>query len=186
MIKSAAIIDVWDVGTFDSELRSNLDTHSDVIRDYMLISRRQWLEREAFDHTIPYPENPYADEFIWVMEHIMLRLMEARTIRAWHYARLTNEEVDVLRQGGIYPSSPDTFRLRFAAQVAAGTFSQEVADRLFADSPYQSDQFDSRSGKFWMVSHPYNVEYYGVTLLLESWGASQPISGSEMPRSRAC
>ncbi|MER9300998.1 hypothetical protein NKI38_31765 [Mesorhizobium sp. M0621] len=169
MIESVAIIDVWDVETFDSELRGDFDAHADVIRNYMLTSRRQWLEREASDHTMPYPENPYAGEFMWVKEHIM-RLMEVRTIRAWHYTRLTDAEVGILRQGGIYPSSLDTIQSRFAAQVAAGTFSQEVTDRLFADSPYQSDQLDSRSNKFWMVSHPVDVEDGGVELLLEIWG----------------
>ena len=169
MTDGVAIIDVWDVETFDRELRGDLDAHADVIRNYMLTSRRQWLERETSDHTMPHPENPYAGEFIWVKEHIM-RLMEVRTIRAWHYTRLTDAEVDILRQGGIYPSSLDTIRSRFAAQVAAGAFSQEVAARLFADSPYQSDQLDARSNKFWMVSHPVNVEDSGVELLLESWG----------------
>ena len=99
-----------------------------------------------------------------------MRLMEARTIRAWHYTRLTDTEVDALRQTGIYPSSLDTIRSRFAAQVVAGGFAQEVADRLFADSPYQSDQLDARSGKFWMTSHPVNIDDGGVELLLESWG----------------
>lgn len=134
MTEGNAIIDVWDVKTFDSELLGDLDAHADVIRDYMLTSRHQRLEREASDHTMPYPENPYAGEFMWVKEHIM-RLMEVRTIRAWHYTRLTDAEVDVLRQGGIYPSSLDTIRSHFAAQVAAGAFNQEVADRLFVDSP---------------------------------------------------
>jgi hypothetical protein len=134
----------------------------------MSSARPQWLEREASDHTMPYPENPYAGEFIWGKEHIM-RLMEVRTIRAWHYTRLTDAEVDVLQQGGIYPSSLDTIRSRFAAQVAAGAFNQEVADRLFADSPCLSDQLNSRSDKFWMVSHPVDVEHGGVELLLESW-----------------
>lgn len=161
MNKGSAIIDVWDVETFDRELRGDLNAHADVIRDYMLTSRHQWLEREASDHTMPYPENPYAGEFIWVKEHIM-RLMEVRTIRAWHYTRLTDAEVDVLQQGGIYPSSLDTIRARLEAQVAAGAFNQEIADRLFADSPYQSDQLDSRSDKFWMVSHPVEVENGGV------------------------
>jgi hypothetical protein len=163
------IIDVWNVETFDDELRGDLDVHGDVIRDYMLTSRREWLEREASDRTMPYPENPYAGEFIWVKEHIM-RLMEARTIRAWHYTRMTDEEIGALRQGGIYPSTLDNIRSRFAAQVAAGVFSQEIADRLFANSPYQSDQRDSRSNKFWMVSHPVDIEDGGVELLLESWG----------------
>lgn len=99
-----------------------------------------------------------------------MRLMEVRTICAWHYTRLTDAEVDVLRQDGIYPSSLDTIRSRFAAQVAAGAFNQEVADCLFADSPYQSDQLDSLSNKFWMVSHPVDVEDGGVELLVEGWG----------------
>lgn len=169
MTEGIAIIDVWNVETFDGELRGDLDVHADVIRDYMITSRRQWIEREASDHIMPYPENPFAGEFMWVKEHIM-RLMEARTIRAWHYTRLTDAEIDALRRGGIYPSSLDTIRSRFAAQVAAGTFTQEIADRLFADSPYQSDQLDARSDKFWMVSHPVDIEDGGVELLLESWG----------------
>ena len=163
------IIDVWSVEAFDDELRSDLDAHGNVINDYMLTSRRQWLEREASDRMMPHPENPYASEFTRVKEHIM-RLMEERTIRAWHYTRMTDEETESLRQGGIYPSTLDNIRSRFAAQVAAGVFSQEIADRLFADSPYQSDQRDSRSNKFWMVSHPIKIEDGGVELLLESWG----------------
>lgn len=163
------IIDVWNVETFDAELRGDLDVHAEVIRNYMLTSRRQWLEREASDHTMAHPENPYAGEFIWVQEHIM-RLMEARTIRAWHYTRLTDVEVVVLRRDGIYLSSLDTIQSRFVAQVAAGAFTQEIADRLFADSPYQSDQLGSRSNKFWMVSHPVDIEDSGVEPLLENWG----------------
>lgn len=169
MSKRDDVIDVWDTGTFDAELRGDLDVHADVIRGYMLTSRRQGLEREASDHTKPHPENPYAGEFIWVKDHIM-QLMEARTIRAWHYTRMTDTEIDALRQGGIYPSNLDNIRSRLAAQVAAGTFSHEVADRLFSDSPYQSDQRGSRSNKFWMVSHPVDTEDGGVELLLESWG----------------
>ncbi|MDP9759489.1 MULTISPECIES: hypothetical protein [Agrobacterium] len=43
MTEGITIIDVWDVEwdveTFDSELRGDLDAHADVIRDYMLTSR---------------------------------------------------------------------------------------------------------------------------------------------------
>lgn len=58
------VIDVWSIETFDDELRG------DVIFDYMLTSRRQWLERETSDRTIPCPEIPYAGEFIRAKEHI--------------------------------------------------------------------------------------------------------------------
>lgn len=163
------IIDVWNAATFDAELRGDLDAHLEVIRDYFLTLRRQWLEREASDHHMPYLENPYADEFQWVTEHIM-RLMEERTIRAWHYTRMTDAEVDALRHGGIYPSTLANIRTRLADQVTAGAFTEEVADRLFADSPYRSDQRGSRLNKFWMVSHPVEIEDGGVELLLERWG----------------
>jgi hypothetical protein len=38
MTEGIAIIDVWDVETFDSELRGDLDSHADVICDYILTS----------------------------------------------------------------------------------------------------------------------------------------------------
>lgn len=167
--EDVGIIDVWNVDTFDNELRGDLYAHAELIRDYMITSRRQSREHEASDHRMPYPENPHASEFLSAKEHIM-RLMEARTIRAWHHTRMTDTEIDDLRQTGIYPSSLDVIRSRFAAQVVAGAFSQEVADRLFADSPYQGDQFDARSGKFWMTSHPVDIEDGGVAVFLESWG----------------
>lgn len=63
MTEGIAIIDVWDVETFDSELRGNLDAHIDVIRDYTLTSRRQWLEREASDRTL-------SRESLWGRVHV--------------------------------------------------------------------------------------------------------------------
>lgn len=169
MTLRSGLIDVWDLDSFDAELRGNLEAHAELIRDYFLTSRRLWIEREASDHTRPYPENPYAGEFIWIEEHVM-RLMEERTIRAWHYTRMIDEEVAALRREGVYLSSLDSIRVRLAAQVKAGAFSEEVSDRLFADSPFQSEQLDSRSNKFWMVSHPVVIDDGGVELLLESWG----------------
>jgi len=167
--EDASVIDVWNIDTFDKDLRGALDAHADLIRDYMTTSRRQSREHETSDHRMPYPENPYAGAFLEFKENIM-RLMEARTIRAWHYTRMTDAEIDALQQTGIYPSSLDNIRSRFDAQVVAGTFSQDVADRLFADSAYQSDQFEARSDKFWMTSHPINIEYDGVAVFMESWG----------------
>ena len=99
-----------------------------------------------------------------------MRLMEARTIRAWHYTRMTDEEVAALPRDGVYLSSLDGLRVRLAAQVKTGMFNEEVSRSLFADSPFQSEQRGSRSDKFWMVSHPATIDDGGVELLLESWG----------------
>lgn len=166
---SSAPIDVWDLATFDDELRGSLVAYAGLIRDYFVTSRRQFLEREASDHTAAYPDNPHASEFYRFTENVM-GLMEARTIRAWHYTRMTDAEVNTMRRVGVYPSTLDNIRARLAAQVDTRAFSQEVADRLFADSPYQAERPDSRLEKFWMVSHPLSVEDSGVESLLKYWG----------------
>ena len=164
-----AIVDVWDITTFDAELRSDLDAHADLIQSYMITSRRLWLERDGSDHTRPYPDNPYAGEFMAISDYIGAQ-MEERTIRAWHYTRMTDAEAETVRSDGIHMSTPETLRVRLSALVAAGNIKQAIADQLFADSPFQSDQRESRSDKFWMVSHPHEIEDGGVQLLLESWG----------------
>lgn len=51
MTEGVAIIDVWDVEP-SIELCGDLDAHTDVIRDYMLTSRRQWLKAPVFLHLL--------------------------------------------------------------------------------------------------------------------------------------
>jgi hypothetical protein len=53
--------------------------------------------------------------------------------------------------------------------VAEGILSSELADALYAASPFHQ-QNDARSGKFWMTSHPLSVDDHGVELLLSHWG----------------
>ncbi|AUG51493.1 hypothetical protein [Thalassospira marina] len=168
-MNDCAPIDVWDIDTFDEELLGDLDTHAILIRKYFQILRRQRLERETSDHTMSHPMNPYAEEFIRVTEHVML-LMERRLIRAWHYTRMTDTEVDVLSRNGVILSTINTLRKRLNAQVAEGLLPQDIVELLFWDSPFQTDEFDGRSDKFWMVSHPISIKDSCVAPLLASWG----------------
>lgn len=115
--EDAGVIDVWNIDTFDNELRGDLDTHANLIRDYMIASRRQSREHGASDHRMPCPENPNAGEFLSVKEHIM-RLMEARTMRAWHYTRMTDAEIDDLRQKGIQNHA--TPRIFYGCELTPG------------------------------------------------------------------
>lgn len=171
-IMIAKLIDVWNVETFDEDLIAELRAHAELIRNYMMTDRRLYLEREASDHTMPYPTNPYGLDYMEFVEKVG-RDMEARTIRAWHFTRLMDAEIDIIRSNGIYPSTLETVRRRLDIQVAGGVFSAEVADALFAASPFNfnSEQLESRSNKFWMTSHPRRViDDSGVTLLLGNWG----------------
>jgi hypothetical protein len=93
--------------------------------------------------------------------------MRSGTIRAWHHARLTAEEVEKLRDEGIHLSTPATLRACLDSQVASGA---ELADALYAQSPFHSDQQKERSGKFYGVSHPLPVDNSGVEPLMTHWG----------------
>ena len=71
----------------------------------------------------------------------------------------------------IYPSTLDTIRRRLNARVAAGDFTAEAAEKLFAASQFQNtSQAEARSNKFWMTSHPIPHDDSGVELLLGNWG----------------
>ena len=169
---TASVIDVWNVDTFDKDLTAELRAHAELIRNYVVTDRRLYLEREASDHTMPYATNSYGSDYIDLVEKIG-RDLEDRTIRAWHFTRLTDAETDIIRSHGIYPSTLETLRRRLDIQVAAGVFSAEVSNALFAASPlnFDSEQLESRSNKFCMTSHPREVVHdSGVTLLLSNWG----------------
>jgi hypothetical protein len=97
--------------------------------------------------------------------------MEARTIRVWHYTRLTDPEVKALRTGGIDLSTLETTRQRLDAQVAGGQISVEIGNALFAANPFHaSDQSEPRSNKFRMTSHPVRVDNDTVILLVANRG----------------
>jgi len=96
--------------------------------------------------------------------------MASRTIRAFHYTRLTNDEVAELRRSGIHLSTPTTLRRRLDAQVVSGALPPEIADQLYDASPFHSEQRDVRSEKLWMVSHPIAVDDNGVAPLMARWG----------------
>jgi hypothetical protein len=179
------LIDVWDVSTFDRELRRGLDDHASLIRDYIMTDRRLFLEREASDRRLPAPENPFAVDFYRMTERVVMKIMASRTIRGWHYTRMTDDEVVSLRASGIYLSSLETIRSRLAAQVLAGAFSQDAADQLFADSPFSRGQEESRSSKFWMVSHPLTCDDGGVELLLGHWGGEATYFWQQDPKLQA-
>lgn len=169
-MKLSTPIDLWDVSTYDEHLRRMLDAHTELIRQYFETDRRLDLKREAADRWMPVRPNPYAQAFVRFTEGIVMPAIAERTIRGWHYTRLTDDEVEIIRKKGIYPSTLATLRARLDAQVIKATLTRPVADALYQASPFHKELMGNRSNKFWMVSQPRPVDDSGVTLLLESWG----------------
>jgi hypothetical protein len=166
------LIDVWDIRTFDPDLLNVLVSNADLIRTYIDTNNRIFLSYDLGrdpDRLLLRPENPSAAEFYSLLE-AMDRLMAVRTIRAFHYTRLTDEEVAGIRASGVHVSTLQSLRRRLDVLVASGRLAADVADRLYAESPFHSEQLQARSGKFWMASHPIPPNDSGVVPLMKHWG----------------
>lgn len=169
---SPAPIDVWDHATFDGELLDALENAADDILGYVATEHRIFLEQDldrGSGRSILRPSNPYWSAYNAVVGCVADR-MERRVIRAWHYTRMTDAEVDTLRQEGIHLSTPESLRRRLDAVVAAGAISADAADQLYAQSPFHGDQHDVRVNRFWMNSHPVAFDDGSVALLIRHWG----------------
>jgi len=166
------IIDVWDASTFDQGLLERLTAHTDTIVDYYARDHAIFLEHElgrGAGRSILRPDNRHAAAFIALKEGLMADMAE-RTIRAWHYTRLTDSEVAALQADGPHLSTVERLRARVDALAASGALQAASVEVIWAASPLHSDQHDARSGKFWMVSHPAAVTDGGVRPLLSHWG----------------
>lgn len=162
-------IDVWNLATFDGELLALLQTHGPALREYELTSQKNYEDQQAADRWVPLNENPFAADRMHILEQIIMPAMKSRTIRAWHYTRLTDAEAALLRANGFHISDVAGISRRLNAQVAAGALDADVASVIYSESPFHT-QADARSGKFWMVSHPVLPTDGGVELLLQHWG----------------
>jgi hypothetical protein len=165
-------IDVWDCATFDPDLADRLHPHAALVVDYYRRDHAIFLSHDLGrgpGRALIRPDNRHAAAFQALREGLIPVLAD-RTIRAWHYTRMTDGEVERLRQQGPHPSTPATLHERLAALVEAGALDGDQAGAIVAASPFQTDQLESRRDKFWMTSHPIAVDDSGVEPLMAHWG----------------
>ena len=168
----SASIDLWDYGSLDDELRQVLEPNRQLIQEYFETDHTIFLSHDlgrSPGRSSNRPDNPRASAYYDLLDEVN-ELMRVRTIRAYHYTRLTDQEVEDLHRSGIYLSTPETLQHRLDALVASGKLSAADAEVLFSKSPFHSEQCQGRTGKFWMTSHPVSVEDCGVVPLMERWG----------------
>jgi hypothetical protein len=165
-------IDVWNAATFDSDLTAALNKHANLIQNYFRKDHDNFLAYDLAkgpDRALIRPDNPHAGGF-YALQDAIGELMRSRTIRAYHYTRMTDAEIAILQRDGIHLSTQTTLRARFDALVGLGSLSAEASNLLYDASPFHSEQLESRSNKFWMVSHPIATDDSGVTPLMSHWG----------------
>lgn len=164
-----APIDVWDVATFDAELRSLLDARAQLIRDYRTESERLFNEREAQTLRGPPAQNIHGPAFSALREEIAA-LMAERTIRAWHFTRLAEHEVAAVRKNGLQPMTLALIAERLEAARQAGLIDAELATQLYEASPYHRQIEGNRENRIWLTAQPYPLDDSGVEELLDRWG----------------
>lgn len=167
----ASPIDIWDLNTFDPELMALLKANEKLIRDYTKEENRIFLGYDlGRDPTLHLrPSNRHWDSN-HELEKLLTEKMAERSIRAFHYTRLTESEIQKLLNEGIRLSTQNSLKERLAGQVAEGQFSVEIASQLYDFSPLLNGQEDNRSDMFWLSALPLSVDDRGVERLLSHWG----------------
>ena len=115
-------IDVWNVGSFDQALIALLESRSALVRNYYQVEREIILSHDLSrdpERPILRPKNPHGYDFYALKEGIW-REMRQRVIRAFHYTRLTDVEVETLTREGIHLSTPSSLQRRLENMVRAG------------------------------------------------------------------
>jgi hypothetical protein len=109
-------IDVWNAKTFDPDLMARLERETELVCKYMRTDHKITLDHDLGREkrsSVLRPDNPYAADFNRLQEAIG-REMESRSIRTWHYSRLTDAEVAAMHREGVHLSTPNTLQARLS------------------------------------------------------------------------
>ena len=162
------MIDLWNPDTFTTELQRTLSAESQLIFDYYSEAHRLMDEHLNSSPYQSLKPNIFSADFLAFQEYELTPILAGSRIRAWHYSRLLDHEVAAMRQG-LVPSSFEFLKKRLNDLVAMDLLSEKEADKVFQESPFQSQE-GIRSGRLWTVTVPLPCCDMGVSPLLGSWG----------------
>jgi len=166
-------IDAWNPITFGEEITAALSAHSRIVYDYHVEDQRlmgEHLRSSPYQSLEPNRYFPAYQEF---REHILAPLLARSRIRAWHYTRLTDDEVDAMKRC-LVVSSLDYLRHRLSTLVENDLLGRDDADTVFTQSPFQEQL---RTGRLWTTVIPLPHNDSGVHRSLKAGAASPHTSG---------
>lgn len=171
MGKLDPILDTSDPATFDLELISILQGNHNLIQSYL---KREQEIFEIYDNYYgprrpkTRPNNVHWNQFHALLDEVT-RLVEIRTIRGFHYTRMTDSEVKALLTSGIRLSTPKFLKQRLDSLIKEGHITHNESETILRESPFRT-QLDIRQNMFWMVSSFLPADDNGVEPLLATWG----------------
>lgn len=149
-MKSA--VDLDDVGTWPPDVR-RLAEHWGAMLD--------GTTRFACDLALPD-----------TVQESFMALIGDGPLRAYHSARLLDEEAQAIRRRGLIPLSEDLVTSRVRAACASGHLMAAERDALLSDSAFASGSTTGRPGQVCAVAGRciFDDEPEAVELLLRLWG----------------
>lgn len=165
------MIDTSDPRTFDEELLAVLRDNHALIQNYLM---RECEIFETYDNYYGAGRPPSRpDNHFWppfqALRDDLIPLMETRVIRGFHYTRMTEAELEIMRADGIRLSTPSFLEARLNSFVSEGLLTIDEVQAILDQSPFKT-QLEIRQNMFWMVSSRLPMEDYGVKPLLAAWG----------------
>jgi hypothetical protein len=170
---TAEIIDIWNAKTFTEDIHAFLTEHSETIIRFHRYGQQADENLESLQRYERRNRNPFADNYNRIRDKLVT-LISTKTIRAFHYTRMVDDEVAHVWSNGFFAPSSDTafahLSDRVRRLVETGILSIQEGDRIFSASPLnQPNQLKSRQG-FWMTTIPITPQDHSISLLVNNWG----------------
>ncbi|NKW11296.1 hypothetical protein HGG76_27230 [Ochrobactrum tritici] len=96
------VIDIWNFETYTEDIIAFLKEHAETIIRYHRIEQQTDDEVKRLREWSPRKPNPFADAYNRGIERLA-DLMESKTIRAFHYTRMVDFEVEDVLANGFMP-----------------------------------------------------------------------------------
>jgi hypothetical protein len=162
------LIDLWDIDTYDRDILEHLESHKGIIDGYFFLERKKDAMVAKLSTWEPIQPNSFAGDYMAAVDGLG-EIISTKTLRAFHYTRMTDDEVEAMMANGIVPTSVEFLKQRVDRQVIAGALTQEQGDAIVKRSPLRTADFGVRSG-FWSTSSPIHPSDSAVSLLVSHWG----------------
>lgn len=162
------MLDSWNHKTFGTTISSVLSEHSELVGNYHEEDRRLMEEHLNSSPYQSLKPNRLHNAYAKLKEEILTPILSNTRTRVWHYTRLTDYEVDSMRQQPVL-SSLNHLKDRLEKLVANELLTLEESEMVYSESPFHL-QHEIRANRLWTTNIPLAPSDSGVMPLLESWG----------------
>jgi len=164
------LIDLWDFETLPEKAHALLTGNDELYGEFIAEEAKIDGMRPRHGWSGQRPKNcmhdPKAD-----IEAQIAELVAHHYLRCFHYSRMCDAEVGILKEIGIVPASPKFLEERLARLVTSGDLPEEMAREIGARSTLRFEgRYPHRNGLYWVTVWPLPVDHEGVVDLLASWG----------------